>query len=326
MDYSNIIGHNNIINSLKNAVKKDNIAHSYLFEGPKSIGKMKLAKVFAKALLCHSDGEGPCNICSSCKKFESGNHPDLFIEDSQGSSFKKEDVEKIQENIKTLPYEGKKKVFILSEIDKMTPQAQNSFLKTLEEPPAYVVILMTVTNSYSLLPTIVSRCQILKLTPIKNEVIEESLINQYNIPREEAKIITSFSSGIIGKAINMGKSEEFRLLRESTIDVIDTTISGDKFKVFSTSDYFDENKDNVEDILDMMMVWFRDILILKELNDDKLVINSDKLDILNRQCKIIPRNKIHDIIDVIGQTKENIISNVSYKLSIEIMLLRIQEV
>lgn len=326
MDYSHIIGHENIIKSLKNTILNNNVSHGYLFQGSKSIGKSKLARVFAKTLLCKEKKDVPCNQCTSCLKFDSGNHPDVFIQNVQGESFKKEQIEELQRSIKTLPYEGERKIYILEDIDKITQQAQNSFLKTLEEPPIYVTILMTVTNSHSLLPTIVSRCQVLKLRPVESIKIEELLVNNYHKSQEEARIISSFSNGIIGEAINLAHSEDFRNQREEIISVIDRTLNSDKFKIFSISEFFQSQREKIESILDVMMVWFRDVLFLKELDESNFIINKDKIDILANHSLKLNREKIYEIIKILNKTKENISSNVNYDLSIEVMLLSIQEV
>ncbi|KNF09826.1 DNA polymerase III subunit gamma/tau [Gottschalkia purinilytica] len=325
MDFNDIVGHESIINSLKNAISSNKVAHSYLFEGAKSIGKEKLAKTFAKALLCKDGDNKPCEKCSSCIKFESGNHPDFCLENPLGDSFKKEQIESIQKDIKMMPYEGNRKVYILNNIDKMTQEAQNSFLKTLEEPPEYVTIILIVTNSHSILPTILSRCQIIKFAPISNDKVEKALVDIYKIEREEARFLSSFSNGIIGKAINLYQNEGFKKLREEVITVIDTTLSGDKFKIFSLSEFFDENKENIEDILDMMLMWFRDMLIYKEAGNSEYIINMDKIDIISKHCKSLSQEKIHDIIETIIKTKDSISSRVNYQLAIEVMLLSIQE-
>jgi len=325
MDFYDVIGHDGIIKNLQNTIKHKNISHSYLFEGPKAIGKVKLANVFAKTLLCEEQGIRPCNKCSSCLKFDSGNHPDFHIEGPDGDYFKKGQIEEIQRTMRMLPYEGIRKVYILEDVDKMTEEAQNSFLKTLEEPPAYAIIIMSTINSYSLLPTIISRCQLLKFTPVVNHKIERILIDKYSKSEEDAKFITSFSGGIIGKAIELSQSEVFRKLREDTIDVIDKALNGDKFKIFSLNGFFEENKGEIEDILDIIQIWFRDILLMKESSNSRFLINKDKIEILNSQCNKLSKDKIHDIIEVVRRTKDNIASKVNYQLSIEVMLLKIQE-
>lgn len=326
MDFTDIIGHEVIIKNLKQAIRNNNIAHSYLFEGPQSIGKKKLAKIFAKTLLCKSGGLEPCNKCSSCIKIDSGNHPDFYIISPEGNYFKKEQVDEIQRTMRMLPYEGVRKVYILEDIHKMTQEAENSFLKTLEEPPDYAVIIMTVINSYSILPTIVSRCQVVRFNSVDNKKIQDMLIHKFNKSKEEARFIASFSNGIVGKAINLAKSDEFKSLRKEVISTIDEILNSDRFRVFSISQFFEENKEYIEDILDMMTLWFRDLLIIKESGNSEFLINKDKIDILNSHCYKLSRNKIHDIIDMIARTKNNIFSNVNFQLAIEVLLLEMQEV
>lgn len=325
MDFNDIVGHDKIIKSLQGTIKRNNVSHSYLLEGPKSIGKTMVAKAFAKTLLCDEKGTAPCNECKSCIKFDSNNHPDVYVYSSDGKTFKKEKIEELQRTINIKPYEGDKKIYILENIDTMTTFAQNSFLKTLEEPPKYATILMTVTNSHSLLPTIISRCQILKFTRIDSSMIMDRLINKYGIDDNRAKIITSFSNGIIGKAIDLSVSQEFNDIREELINTIEDTLKGDKSKIFSLSKFFEENKENIDDILDMILIWFRDILFVKELDHNKFIINRDKLDILNNQSNKLSKMKIHDIIETVKETKNNIASKVNFNLAIEIMLLKIQE-
>ncbi|RKD28829.1 DNA polymerase III subunit delta' [Thermohalobacter berrensis] len=326
MDFSNIIGHEVIINNLKKAIKNNSISHSYLFEGPKLIGKRTVAKAFAKTLLCQKEGTEPCNTCASCIQFNSGNMPDFYIESPEGQYFKKEQIDKIQKSMRRLPYEGKRKVYILENIDKMTQEAQNSFLKTLEEPPTYAVIIMTVVNSNSLLPTIISRCQLVRFSPIENNKIKDFIISKYEKTEEEASFTASFSNGIIGKAIKICESEEFKQLREDVISIIDNTINSEKFKIFSISEFFEKNKESIEDILDMIIIWFRDLLIMKETDNYSFIINRDKIQILEQHSSKLSIDKIYDIIERVKETKDDIASKVNFQLAVEVMLLEMQEV
>lgn len=325
MDFSDIIGHDKIINSLKNTIKNDTIAHGYLFKGPKTIGKTMVGLAFSKTLLCRKKGLEPCNVCKSCIQFDSNNHPDLHIEEPEGDSFKKEQIDEIQKEIRKLPYEGDRKIFILKSADTMTTQAQNSFLKTLEEPPKDTIIIMTAINDRNILPTIRSRSQILKFSPVDKKVIEEFLVNRYNIDKNKAHMISSFSSGVVGRAKEICESEEFNDIREGLINIIKNNISNDSFKSFTTSKFFEENKDKINDILDIMLTWFRDLLIYKQTSNGELLINKDKVDLLTEQAFKLSTDKIHDIIDNIIETKDNISSNVNFQLSIELMLLNLQE-
>ncbi|WIV12316.1 DNA polymerase III subunit delta' [Proteiniborus sp. MB09-C3] len=326
MDFNDIIGHEKIIENLKNAIKNNTVSHSYLFEGPKSIGKEKLAKVFAKTLLCQRGGDSPCNTCPSCMKIESGNHPDFHMEYPDKDSFKKEQIEELQRTIRKIPLESNRKIYILDDVDKMTQQAQNSFLKTLEEPPGYAIIMLLATNGYSLLPTIVSRCQIVKFTPIERHKIEKALVNNFGRSEEQARFIASFSNGIIGKAIELSKSDDFKLLRDEIIEKLNTVINGDKLKIFSISEFFEQNKELIDEVMDIILLWYRDLLIYKETKNVGFLINKDKADSISYQCQKLSKQKIMDILDVVRRTKEDIHSNVNFQLAIEVMLLNIQEV
>lgn len=326
MDFKDVIGHENLISNLQRAIKNNSIAHGYLFSGPDGIGKKKVAMIFAKTLLCEAREINPCNKCSSCIQIDSGNHPDLITQSPEGKSFKKEQVINIINNINVKPYVGDRKIFILEHIDKMTDHAQNSLLKTLEEPPYYAIIIMTATNSKSILPTVLSRSQLLRFSPINNNEIKSTIVNKYGKTNEEATFISSICNGIIGKAIKICESDEFKETRESINNIIEALLSEEKFKIYSHTKFFNDNKDNINDILDIMYIWFRDILIYKESDDDELIINKDKLAVLSNQSIKISKRKLYKILEDIKITMNNINSNVNYELSIEILLLSIQEV
>lgn len=326
MDFEDIIGHENIIKGFKNAINNGTISHSYFFEGPKSIGKETLAKTLAKTLLCQKGGDTPCNRCSSCIKFDSGNHPDFHIEYPDGNSFKKEQIDELQRSIIKIPLESVKKVYILDHVDKMTQAAQNSFLKTLEEPPEYMILILLGINSYSLLPTIISRCQLVKFNSVEKYKIEKALIDIYHKTEEQAKLIALFSDGSVGRAIELSKSEEFKHLRDETIEKLDVVTNGDKIKIYSTSDFFEQNKEYIDEIMDIVLIWYRDLLIYSETKSEEFIINKDKIDIITSQCRKLTKNKINDLINIVLKTKDDINSNVNFQLAIEVMLLKIQEV
>lgn len=323
MDFRDIVGQDRIKNNIQNAIKNNSIAHGYIFEGEKGIGKTMMGEAFSKTLLCKQKGENACGKCSSCIKFDSLNHPDFHIEEKDGKSFKKEQIEDIMKNIRTLPYEEGKKIFLIKDADKITIEAQNAFLKTLEEPPEDTIIILTVENTKSLLPTIVSRSQKLKFSPLKNIDIQNYIEEKYNINSEKAHFIANFSNGNMGKAIDLSNSSEFNALREELINIINSSIEKENFRIFTQSDFFETNKEKIDLILNMMITWFRDLLIYKNMNEESLIINSDKKNELKNQAFKLSNRKIHDIIDNILQTKDNIRSNVNLKISIELLLLNI---
>ncbi|MGO1369938.1 MAG: DNA polymerase III subunit delta' [Senegalia sp. (in: firmicutes)] len=323
MDFSDIIGQDRIKNNLKHAIKNYSIAHAYIFEGEAGIGKSMMAQAFSKVLLCKENDSYACGKCSSCIKFDSLNHPDFHVEEKAAKSFKKEQIENIMKEIRTLPYEDGKKIFLIKDADKMTPEAQNAFLKTLEEPPDDTIIILNVENTKSLLPTIISRSQRLKFSPLKSIDIKNYIEEKYNIDSEKSHFIANFSNGNMGRAIDLSDSSDFNNLREELINIINTSIEKENFRVFTQSDFFEENKEDIDLIFNMMITWFRDLLIYKNMKEHELIINSDKKNVLKNQAFKLSNRRIHDIIDDVLQTKDNIMSNVNLKISIELLLLNI---
>lgn len=322
MDFNQIIGHEKQIEALKNSTINGNISHCYLFEGEKGLGKRNLALAFSKTLLCKKGQAEPCNTCSSCIKFESGNHPDFKILSPEKGFIKKSEVEKLINSMATLPFESERKVFIIDDCDMMRLESQNALLKTLEEPPKYINIILVTSSSSKLLPTILSRCQIIKLYPLHISKIVELLIKDYGIDENRAKFIAGFTKGSVERSIELASSNSFFEKREEIIKIIDSILKGDKTKALTSMNFFNENKDNIDEVLDIILYWFRDLLIYKELGNTTLLINKDKVQILSNES-FIDLNRINGIIYKIEDTKININRNVNFSLSIETMLLSI---
>lgn len=325
MKFEEIIGHERVIKALQNAIKNDHIFHCYLFEGEESIGKRLVALSFAKTLLCRKQGVEPCDQCNSCVKFDNWNHPDLeFIKPEKGL-IKKEKIDKLIKSMSVAPLESKRKVIIIDESDKMGTESQNALLKSLEETPSYINIILITSNVKNLISTIISRSQVIKFYPIGNRKIIELLNSKYNKNLEEASFIAHFTRGSVGKSINLSQSEEFFQKREEIIDIIDNILSGDKVKIFNSIELFNQNKNSIDEIIDIILYWFRDLLVYKEIGDTELLINRDKIKLLSGQT-FLDISKINDIIDSVMKTKEYIKNNVNFQLAIETMLLSMQEV
>lgn len=325
MDFSNIIGHERIIENLRNAIEKDHISHCYLFEGEESLGKKIVALTFAKTLLCKEQGFEPCNRCNSCLKFDNWNHPDMKLIEPEKNLIRKKVIDNLIKKINIGPLESKRKIIIIDDSHQMRVEGQNALLKTLEEPPSYINIILITSNSNNLIPTILSRSQIIKFYPVENEKIVELLNTEYNKTIEEASFIAHFTKGSIGKSIMLSQSDEFFNKRDEIIEIINDIVNGDKAKIFNSIEFFIKNKDIYEEVLDIILYWFRDLMIFQQARDSELIINRDKIPLLSNQS-YLNVDRINDIIDNIIETKQNIDKNVNYQLSIETMLLGMQEV
>lgn len=322
MDFNSIVGHEKLIEILKKTIEDERVSHAYLFQGEEGIGKKKLAYAFSKALLCVGDGEKPCGICSSCKRFDSQNNPDFFHIEAHKNLIRKTEIEAIQKEMNTAPINSNKKVIIIEDADLMNKESTNKLLKTLEEPPSFVHIILTSAQTYKLLPTILSRVQIINFFPVPREKIINLLMERYDKKEEEAKFITDFTKGAIGKSIELSQSEELFERREELLNILDSLIKGDKTKVFYSRDFFNKNEDAIDEVLDIMIYYFRDLLIYKRLGNSKLIINKDKSDLIQSHSSM-DFNKINDIILNIMKTKDIIKKNINFSLSIEAMLLNI---
>lgn len=325
MAFDKIIGHDDVINFLKTAIKNEKLAHAYIFEGKKGVGKGLTAIEFAKAINCKNNLDDGCESCSSCVKINNNNHPDVKVILPDGNNIKNKQIEEFQNEILLKPYESNKKIFII-ECVEMTTSAQNRILKILEEPPEYGMIIFVTENSHSLLPTIRSRCQTIKFHRISKQCIENFLQKNFNIEERDSKLLARFSDGSLGKAIELHTSEEFKSRREITIDIIDEIIRGDKLKLLDYISFFENNKEYIDEILDFFTVWFRDMLLLLETHEDRYLFNIDKISHLKIHGSIMEYEKIPKAIEIVEKTRNNINANVNFGLCIEMLLLNLQEV
>ena len=214
--FKDVVGHSEIIQYIQNAVTEDKVSHAYILNGEKGSGKKMLAGLFAQTLQCEKGGAEPCYECHSCKQAVSGNHPDIiWVTHEKPNSISVDDIRvQINGDIQVKPYNGKYKIYIVPDADMMTVQAQNALLKTIEEPPAYAVILLLTENAISLLPTICSRCVKLKLRNIKDQLVKRYLMEQLQVPDYKADVCTAFAQGNIGKAAMLAGSEHFNEIKD----------------------------------------------------------------------------------------------------------------
>mgnify|MGYP000878508155 CR=1 FL=1 len=320
MLYSQLAGQEEIKTSLINSINNNLVSHCYLFEGPEGMGKFDLALIFAQSIFCLNFHKEPCNKCKNCIKITSFNHPDLHIINEDGKSIKREDIDELINSVYNKPYEAKRKVYIIKDAHLMTPRAANGFLKTLEEPPGDSVMILLTVNSNLLLPTIVSRCQEIKFRNVSKETIKLYL---KDFDDDKVELAANYSNGILNKAINIIKGKDDTLkYREEIINIFDRIINSDSEIIYELENYFEDKKDNIDSIIEIMIIWIRDIMFVNN-NMEALVINKDYIKLLKTHEKKMKTDS--DIIEFMQNISDNIKSNVNYKLAIDNMLLKIQE-
>ncbi len=324
MQYDEILGQSEIKNALIQGVETKRFAHAYLFEGPEGIGKKKMAKVFAQALLCKSKDARPCDHCSSCRKANTANHPDILQIDLEGS-IKKEVMDEIVFKVHTKPYESPVKIICIYQAQNLTLQGANTFLKTLEEPPASTVMILTVTNRDLLLPTIVSRCQVLAFEKDKEDFIIAKLKSE-GATDSQIQIILGYSKNIAERAMSIFRGELPVIdLRQKIIEMMDHLIQNDLSAPYAYEVFFDENQNRIGLVIELIMIWFRDILYT-QIGESAQLINKDQQAILNKHTKKISRKKCMDIQQYLQKSYEEMLTNANYKVAIDHLLFKIQEV
>lgn len=329
MNFDDIIGQSMMVKSLKSIIKEGKAANGYIFSGPKGCGKKMTAFTFALALNCSASyGEKPCGTCSSCIRLQNGNHPNIEVIKPKGASIKIEQIKQIISEVSKKPFENGYKIIILESADKMTPQAQDAFLKTLEEPPESTIFMLLVENQYSLLPTVLSRCQTFSLRSVALDEVEKYLKSRLDYSDSQIKLATANSNGIIGRAVEMLKDENYFKQRDDFFVIVDQVFKADYTKVSELTARTIDGKPKAEAFVDFLMTWFRDILVYREMSqaNNGLIINIDRLSDISRHSELLNDTVLDGIIANIKRAMEYIKHNVSIKNGIEGMLLNIMEV
>jgi DNA polymerase-3 subunit delta' len=325
--FRDIIGHNQIIEHLKNAIRMDKISHAYILNGESNSGKMMLAEAFAMALQCETGGAEPCMECRSCRQAKEHNQPDIiYVTHEKPNIISVDDIRhQLNNDIVIKPYSSKYKIYIVDEAEKMNVQAQNALLKTIEEPPAYGVILLLTTNADSFLPTILSRCITLNLKTVKEDLIKEHLMKVHRIPDYQAEVCASFAQGNVGKAIQLATSGDFDELKSEAISLVKKLEDMDLYELNGCIKQVNEFKPRIHEFFDLLTLWYRDVLYFKSTENVTHLIFKDEVYDIKKQAAKKSYSGIETILRSIEQTRRRLNANVNYDLSIELLLLTIKE-
>lgn len=325
--FKDVVGHKDIINYIRNAVREDKVSHAYILNGERGAGKKMLANLFAATLLCEKGGPDPCNECHSCRQAESGNHPDIIkVTLEKPNSISVDDIrEQVNNTIMIKPYQGPYKVYIIPQADMMTPQAQNALLKTIEEPPEYAVIMLLTENADTLLPTINSRCVMLKLRNIKDTLIKKYLMETMQVPDYKADMCTAFAQGNMGRAIMLANSEHFNEIRDEAVQLLKYINEMELSEIVQAVSRITAYKLEINDYLDIIMIWYRDVLLYKATKDMDKVVFKDQIKYIKERAKRSSYEGIELIIESLEKAKARLKANVNFDLVMELLFLTIKE-
>jgi DNA polymerase III subunit delta' len=272
-NWNRIIGHDWAVQLLSGAIAHRRIGHAYLITGPAQIGKTTLARTFAQALNCEAESvaQRPCGQCRACTLIAADRHPDVRLIEpevsSRGSlSLKIDTIRELQRGLNLAAYEGRYKVAILKRFDAANQNAANAFLKTLEEPPNNVILLLTATDADTLLDTITSRCRAVGLRPLPTSLIEQSLATRWAVPDDRAHLLAHLADGRLGWAVRAAQEPVILQEREEKVAQLQTILAGNRSQRFAQADKLANKPELLPPLLQIWLSWWRDLLLLNQGN------------------------------------------------------------
>ncbi len=324
----NIVGHEHAINTLRRALVAQRVRHAYLFTGPEHIGKALLAQRFAQTLLCtggidaHDAPQNPCNVCLSCRKVMHGNHPDVhYISRPPEKQFILiEQVRALQADAARKTLEGRRNIFIIQGMHEMNVQAANCLLKTLEEPEPDVVLLLTVPDPGSLLPTILSRVQQVPMQLLTTKQIKFALEDRWRVEPDEASLIAALAAGRMGWAVQAVEDEDMLAERQAQLETLAKLSTAGKVQRFDVAQRLSSESDKLHGILELWLLWWRD-MVLAANNCLDLIVNVDMQGIIQNQAAKVGAAESQRMVRAILGTMEALDQNVNARVALEVLML-----
>ncbi len=354
MIFEGIIGQINPKNVLGRALDRDRLAHAYLFHGPEGVGKEALALDLARAAVCERGKNRPCNQCASCSKMDSLSHPDVVFIFPAPLTVKPEDERAVLDSMLANPYwrirpwaspvisiekirdirkasslksfEGLGRVVIIAEAEKMTAQAANALLKLLEEPPPKMTLILTSAKPNLLLPTIISRCQLIRFELLKEMEIERALIDRQHISAEKSRLLSRVANGSYRHALEL-QDEDLNQRRETVVDILRTVIQGDFERLTKVEELQQGDKTQIKDYLRLLLLWFRDTMLLSQFPDEenieKRITNYDQLETLRKFLKAFESIEFDAAIGALEESLTRIDRNIHVGLVLTVLFQRL---
>jgi DNA polymerase III subunit delta' len=342
--FESIVDQEKPVRLLSSIVQKGNIPHALLFTGIEGVGKRKTANVFAMACNClapthanpqfsdpamDQETEGgtawPCGTCKSCRKIISGNHPDVISIQPDKTHIRIGKIRDLCHILAMKPYEARYRVVIISDAQALNPEAGNSLLKVLEEPPDRTILVLTASHMHDLLPTIASRCQHIRFNPISQDLLTDYLVTQKGVSAGEADLLARLAKGSLTQARSFATSGWIEQ-RGWLLGMMGKESSGKTRQERLTtrlaiSERLAQNKDRIADSLDILKLWFRDLMIFPLAPD--MVINKDLSDMLKRISNVAVMDDLLSAYDAIQSAQEKINRNANPRLTLDVMMMKL---
>ena len=324
VSFNSVVGHDWAVSLLLRSVEQSHASHAYLFTGIDHIGKSTLARMLAQALNCV---EQPwfCGQCRACKLIASGKHPDLHLVAPEGNALRIDQVRALQHDLALSPMEGRYRVAILEGMDRATPEASNALLKTLEEPPPHVVVILIAPEAELLLPTIVSRCQLIALRPLSAEVVRAALVERWKVDCERAETLAHLSGGRLGWAVMATQDESLLARRAQWLDDLMRLTGQGHVERFAYAETMSGDPHGARETLRLWQTWWRDVMLLA-CGSDSMLTNSDRRDALREQASRFGVDRARAAASRLAQALWQLDHNANARLALEVLMLDLPKV
>ena len=317
-----VVGHEWVVELLERQQAADRVPQALLLAGPASVGKTSLARFFAQSLNCWEPSSRPCGTCLSCRKIDSGNHPDVRIFDREDEAIKIDSIRELQRELSLSPVEGRFRVVVLSHFERATRSAANALLKTLEEPAPQVVIVLTVTDPGALLPTIVSRCQVITLRALPAEDIFAALLDRWQIPEPDARLLAQLASGRPGWAIRVIEDPDMLERREQQVRQLLALLSMNRVDRLAYALALSRDPLELQEVMNLWLTIWRDILLLRS-GSQATITNLDRQTILQEIVNHVSLSQAAETVARLRQALLDLEHNVNARLSLEVTFLKL---
>lgn len=316
-----VIGHEWAVDLLRRAVTGRRPSHAYLFAGPAQVGKTTLALAFAQALLCEKHTGTPCGECRTCRRIAQGRDPDVQIIAAEKNTIQIDQVRALQADAALSPLEGQYRLFILREIERATLPAANALLKTLEEPPGHVILILTCVRPDQVLPTIQSRCQVLPLRPLPLSQVQTALHEHWQVGAEQATLLARLSAGSLGWAVKAFTDQKLWEQRAQRLDDLAELADQNEFARLVYAEKLARTNEIAVQTLGLWASWWRDVLLVQQGLDTE-VVNLDRLEALRRQAAQYESGQVQTAVTDVAATLRRLRANVNPRLALDVLLLR----
>jgi DNA polymerase-3 subunit delta' len=315
-----VVGHAWAVEHLKRSLEHGRVRHAYLITGPAGIGKTTLARAFAQAVNCLDEDNRPCGACRACTLIAHDGYADVNVLQADGNTLKIEQVRDMQHTLSLRPVEARYRVVILRRFHEASGPAMDALLKTLEEPPPYVILLLTADTADNLLPTIRSRCQPINLRPLPATVIRQALETRWQVEPGQAALLAQLCGGRLGWAVRAAADESLLAQRAALLDLLEKAMGASRVGRFALAESLSKDREALPVALDLWQSYWRDVLLLAHSTVTP-VTNRDRRHALEQIAGTIKVGDVQRTLAAIQRTSRYVAQNVNARLAVEVLML-----